>query len=99
VVIHGYPVPVGYNFSFCNLALQVPEAYPTAELDMFYVHPDLSLQSGRTIAAAQNRQMIDGVSYQRWSRHRPKGQWSAARDGVASQLALVDSSLEREVTP
>ncbi|MFD0325613.1 E2/UBC family protein [Lysobacter gummosus] len=97
LIIHGYPVPVGYNVTSCRLAIQIPASYPTAELDMYYCDPALTLISGGTPPAADVKQVIEGVMFQRWSRHRPPGTWSALRDGIATHLALVDVCIEREV--
>ena len=77
-----------------DIAIEVPVSYPGAQLDMFYCHPPLALQSGAGIPQTQHLETITGLSFQRWSRHR---QWDAARDTLATHLALVDESLRREV--
>jgi hypothetical protein len=96
LLIRSYPLPSGYTSASCDIAIEVPPSYPTAQLDMFYCYPPLALVSGREIPQTQNVETILGVRYQRWSRHR---QWDAARDNISTHLALVDESLRREVEP
>lgn len=94
LIIRGYRLPTGYNSPVADIAIEVPISYPTAQLDMFYCHPVLALQSGRPIPQTQHCEAILGVAFQRWSRHRD---WDAGRDTLATHLALVDESLSREV--
>jgi hypothetical protein len=94
LIIRNYPPPPGYCSPVANIAIEVPVSYPGAQLDMFYCHPPLALQSGAGIPQTQHLETITGVSFQRWSRHR---QWDAARDTLATHLALVDEALAREV--
>lgn len=98
LLISGYTLPLGYNVASCKLALEIPATYPSAQIDMFYCDPPLSLQSGSVPANADVRQDIAGVSYQRWSRHRNASHpWSPQQDNVSTHLGLVDEALGREV--
>ncbi len=94
LVIRNYPVPAGYHSPSTDIAIEVPVSYPGAQLDMFYCHPPLARQSGGEIPQTQHLETVTGLRFQRWSRHR---QWDAARDTLATHLALVDESLNREV--
>jgi hypothetical protein len=94
LIIRNYPVPSCYRFPVTDIAIEVPVSYPGAQLDMFYCHPPLALQSGAAIPQTQHLEPITGLLFQRWSRHR---QWDAARDTLATHLALVDEALRREV--
>lgn len=94
LIIRGYQLPPGYNVPAMDIAIEVPVSYPTAQLDMFYCRPALSLQTGQVIPQTQHHETILGVAFQRWSRHRP---WDAGHDTLATHLALVDGSLCREV--
>jgi hypothetical protein len=94
VIIHGYPLPLGYAQQTVDIAIEIPTTYPAAQLDMFYCHPHLVLASGAVIPQTQVNETIFGVSFQRWSRHR---QWDSTRDTLATHLALVEESLRREV--
>jgi hypothetical protein len=94
LIIRSYPLPAGYSTPVTDIAIEVPLTYPTAQLDMFYCHPPLALQSGAAIPQTQHMEVITGLRCQRWSRHR---QWDATRDTLATHLALVEESLRREV--
>jgi hypothetical protein len=94
LMLRNYPVPPGYRVSVTDIAIEVPVSYPGARLDMFYCSPPLALLSGAMIEQTQHTETVTGVPFQRWSRHRP---WDAARDTLATHLALVDESLRREV--
>jgi hypothetical protein len=94
LIIRNYPLPPAYHSPVADIAIEVPVSYPGAQLDMFYCHPALALQSGAAIPQTQHLETITGLPFQRWSRHR---QWDAARDTLATHLALVDESLRREV--
>lgn len=98
LVIHGYPVPVGYNIHRVTLALEVPPGYPGAQVDMFYVLPRLTLQTGAVPPNTEATATIEGAVYQRWSRHRgPGSEWKADIDNMITHLALVESALHKEV--
>jgi hypothetical protein len=94
LIIRNYPVPPGYRPAVTDIAIEVPVSYPGAQLDMFYCNPPLALNSGGAIPQTQHMETVTGLPFQRWSRHR---QWDAARDTLATHLALVDESLRREV--
>lgn len=97
LLVHHYPLPDGYTEKSCCLAIEVPQNYPAAEIDMFYCLPHLVLVRGTSIPQTEYRQVIQGREFQRWSRHRDPGQWSPVRDSVLSHLGLVEESICREV--
>jgi hypothetical protein len=97
LIVHGYPIPRGYNREAADLALRVPPSYPDDQIDMVYFHPALALTNGKTI-----RQLspltIDGRPYQQWSRHRtPANPWRPGLDNVGTHLLQVDDWLQREL--
>lgn len=97
LVIRDYPLPVGYTAAHTDLAIEIPSMYPMAEIDMFYCYPDAALVNGATIDRTESREHVQGISFQRWSRHRPPNTWSPEKDSVITHLALVEESLLREV--
>lgn len=98
LLLYDYPLPAGYNVVRVTIAVEVPTSYNSAELDMFYCHPHLTKVSGGQIPQTQVHEMIRGISYQRWSRHRGAGsRWRPGRDNVLSHLALIDEAIRREV--
>ncbi len=97
MIIHGYPVPEGYNHRVVDAALRIPPSYPDDQIDMVYFQPGLSLTSGRAIVALTPL-IIDGKQYQQWSRHRtPQNPWRPGLDNISTHLLQVDSWLEREL--
>ena len=98
LIIPDYPVPDGYTENTTYVALMIPPSYPQAEIDMFYVHPHLHLKSGVQIPATETLQVIGGISFQRWSRHRGSIRpWNPRSDNVVTHLALVDTALLKEI--
>lgn len=98
LLIHGYPVPAGYTASTTTLALMIPPTYPQSEIDMFYAYPPLRRATGAAIPATEAVQSVGGLPFQRWSRHRGTVvPWNPQRDNVVTHLALVESSLAKEV--
>jgi Prokaryotic E2 family E/Multiubiquitin len=98
LLVHGFPVPDGYNTRSVSVALQIPAGYPTAALDMAYFHPSLQLSNGRPIPAVSSGQIIEGKNWQRWSRHyTPQHPWLPGEYSVATHLSLVQIWLEREL--
>jgi len=96
VVVHGHPVPGGYNHTHVALASLLPPGYPDAAIDMFYVKPALARRDGKPIGALTNH-TICGETWQRWSRHRTKeNPWRVGHDDLSTHLILVQCLLERE---
>ena len=99
LLLQEFPVPDAYNLTSVTLGLMIPSSYPSAELDMFWVHPVLTLNSGRTLPQTQSRATIRGLSFQRWSRHRsPENPWRSGIDNLATHLGIVEECLAREVS-
>ncbi|MFM0047506.1 multiubiquitin domain-containing protein [Paraburkholderia sediminicola] len=98
LLLHDYPLPAGYTVTDTKLALEIPPTYPGAQIYGFYGYPPLALACGRTIQSTQLRGVLLGVEYHGWSRYRgPAAPWNPATDNVATQLALVDAALAKEV--
>ncbi len=96
LLIHGFPVPAGYNHSAVQLALRIEPAYPDTQIDMAYFFPALARTDGRAIGALTN-QAIDGRGFQRWSRHRTgNNPWRPGEDDLSTHLVLVEDWLRRE---
>lgn len=97
-ILRGYRVPEGYLQTETDIAVLIPPTYPAAALDMFYCYPNLQLRSGRQIPCTQTRQLIGGISFQRWSRHRQADTaWNPSVDSLVSHVALIDEAITREV--
>jgi hypothetical protein len=97
LLLHEYPMSMGYQQTHITLAIEIPLLYPAAELDMFYCAPAVVLSSGTPIPQTEVKQAIFGRSFQRWSRHREHTVWSSTDDSILTHLGLVEESLLREV--
>jgi hypothetical protein len=96
LLLEHFPLPAKFNVNTCTLAVNIPEAYPAAQLDMFFCCPALSRLDGVVIPQTQVNETIDGAVFQRWSRH-PTAPWLPDEDSVRTHMALIDESLSREV--
>ena len=97
LVIHDYPVPEGFTVRRTLMALEIPPTYPGAQIYGFYAYPPLALASGRVIECTQLRGTLLGVEFHGWSRNRGTTPWNPAADNVATQLALADAAMAKEV--
>lgn len=98
VVIHGWPVPPGYNQAAVTANVRIEPGYPDAQIDMVYFFPPLVRADGRAIRALSTDQ-FDGKIWQRWSRHRtPANPWRPGVDNLATHFGLIDEWLKRELT-
>lgn len=96
LVIRGWVLPHGYNYSNVSVALLIPPNYSDTPLDMVYFSPSLARSDGKAIAALST-QTIGGDVWQRWSRHRTAANpWRPGEDDISTHLTLVDEWLRRE---
>jgi hypothetical protein len=92
LLLHDYPIPVGFNVSNATVAIRV-EGYPPAKLDMASFLPNLSKNSG-TIIPSLSIQAIDGSQYQQWSRHYS---WREGEDSLVTHILKVKEWLLDEL--
>jgi hypothetical protein len=97
LLISAFPLPPGYTVETALLALEIPSAYPGAQIYGFYAHPELALSSGAAIRSTQLVGVVRGKRLVGWSRHRPGQPWDPANDNVVTQLCLVEAALTKEV--
>lgn len=96
LLLHGWPVPPGYDHAAVSAAVLVEQGYPDSQLDMVYFHPHLRRTDARGINALAAQQ-LDGKEWQRWSRHRtPANPWRSGVDDLSCHMLLVDDWLIRE---
>lgn len=97
VLLHNYPLPPGFSEATVTLAIRLEAGYPFTALDMMYVHPWLSRTDGRPIGQADVSQVLDGKSFQRWSRHRTgDNPWVPGEDSLETHLYLVEEYFRAE---
>lgn len=96
VIIHHYPLPFGYNVDSVKVAVKIETGYPRTQLDMAYFSPSLQRRDGKSINAL-SAQVINGESFQRWSRHRtPQNPWREGVDDLSTHMSLVSFWFEQE---
>lgn len=97
VLIHQFRTHEGYNHQHATAAIRLETGYPDAQLDMVYFHPALARKDGRAIGATGHTQVIDGIPYQRWSRHRTSANpWRPGEDSLETHVLLIEEWLARE---
>jgi len=97
LVIDQYPIPEGYNHTQVCAAFRIQAGYPTAEIDMVFVHPALRRTDNQPIRCTDGTVTVDGRMFQQWSRHRtPQNPWRPGEDNLATHLTLVDDWFLRE---
>jgi hypothetical protein len=96
VIIQNYPLPPGYQLDKTNVAIKIETGYPRTGLDMAYFHPPIVRKDGQLIGALSS-QIIDGRTFQRWSRHRTAiNPWREGVDDISTHLSLISFWFEQE---
>ncbi len=85
LVVEGFPVPEHFTPNEVTLLVVVPNGFPMAAPDMFWVDPHLRLTDGREPEGGNSHEQHLGRIWQRFSWHYAHGQ-SAWRIGVSSLL-------------
>lgn len=97
LLVHNFPIPDGYNNRSAIVAIEVPSNYPTAGLDMAFFNPQLLRVDGVKIRNTESTAIIQGITFQRWSRHRTsENPWRPEIDNIAIHLGLIEEWLQRE---
>lgn len=96
IIIHDYPIPLGYNVQKAEVALSIVGTYPAAQIDMAYFFPPLVKDTNRIINNVFE-QPLDQRKFQGWSRHRKPGEWRPGVDNIATHLCLVDNWLANDL--
>jgi hypothetical protein len=96
IVIEHFPFPESYAPRLANLLVILPAGYPNANLDMFRTIPDVKLLNGNWPQNADNREVHDGVSWQRWSRHF-KSAWRQGVDNLRTFIASIKHELDKGI--
>lgn len=98
ILIYDFPVPAGYTASHVILAIRIEGGYPFAPLDMMYVFPRVQRINGHPIPQADAVQQIDGMEFQRWSRHRtPDNPWVPGQDSLETHIYLMEECFRAEL--
>lgn len=95
LLLHHFPIRTGFTVQEATVAIQIHSAYPATALDMAYFFPAILRSDGKTIAATQVAQQIDGKPFQRWSRHYRSGTWKPNEDNLATHVLAIKDWLDR----
>lgn len=97
LLVGQFVLPAGYSVVTTQVALRIEPGYPDTQIDMAYFYPPLRRQDGKSIPATESTEMIDGKTFQRWSRHRTAANpWRPGIDDVSTHLVQVQHWLARE---
>jgi hypothetical protein len=97
VIIHGFPIPTGYNVDMASVFVYLQPGYPDTQIDMAYFYPELSRADGKPIRALSPT-AFDGKNWQQWSRHRtPASSWRMGEDSLSTHMTLVTEWLNQEL--
>lgn len=93
LILNEFSVPEGYNHRKVQAAIQISSGYPSAQLDMVYLLPNISRVDGRQIRNLSSM-IIEGKSWQRWSRHYP---WRTGVDDLSTHIERIRFWLSDEL--
>lgn len=96
VIIRGFLLPQGkYQVDRATLMIQIPQGYPDANPDMFWIEPALHLVPSRRSPNATCSEIHFGVTWQRWSRHYRQGAWRPGIDDLGTHIDVVMQELKK----
>jgi hypothetical protein len=98
ILIHGFPIPKGYNVEKASVFVVLSPGYPDTQIDMAYFSPSQSRADGKPIRQLSET-AFDGKSWQQWSRHRTSASaWRIGEDNLSTHMGLVADWLDRELS-
>lgn len=94
VVLPDYHLPKHIVPFSADLLIRVPDGYPLAGLDMFFMSPAITLQDGRMLAGGGGSVNLLGRQWQQisWHYQRP---WNPGRDTLLTHVHFCNSRLAR----
>lgn len=94
LIIPDYPVPDGWDKPTTTLLVVIPNGYPLAALDMFWVNPFLRLRDGREAECANYFEQHLGDIWQRFSWHYANSQsWLPGKSSLLTHLHFINTRL------
>ena len=91
VVVESYKLPVDlYDQPTVDILIQIPEAYPQAKLDMFWLYPTTRLASGELAKRTEHMESHLDRKWQRWSRHYA---WDPQRHSLLTHFEAIEQAL------
>jgi hypothetical protein len=97
VLLHRFALPSGFMATHATAGVRIVGGYPDASLDMMYFDPPLVRADGKSITSVLPY-LIDGRSFQEWSRHRPPSNpWRVGEDNLATHCSYATCFLADEL--
>ncbi len=95
LTIKNYQLPQQYQPRTADMLLIIPNNYPMAPMDMFWVFPEVRFVNGnRRPNNADQFENYLGISWQRFSRHY---QWRPGTSSLISHLMTIQRELAKEI--
>ncbi len=94
VTVPDFPLRPGWSLEKADVMFLVPNEYPVASPDMFYVSPRLALPGGGIPANATEIEQHGGKTWQRFSWHYTTP-WKPSRDSLLSHLDFCRARLQK----
>lgn len=94
LVIPGWSLESHWSATQTDLLVWIPNGYPAAALDMFYVLPHITLKDGRMPAGSDCSYPFLGKTWQRFSWHYQR-QWLPQSDTLVSHLHFCKQRLQQ----
>lgn len=97
VVVKKFPFPSEhYAPTQADVLIKIPPGYPNAQLDMFWVNPEVKLVNGQVPKKTESRETHHGREWQRWSRHYTSP-WRPGVDTLRSFIQSIHAELRKGV--
>jgi hypothetical protein len=97
LLVHNFELPDCFTAGSTSVAISIPSGYPVSPLDMAYFNPPIQRRDTRPIPNTESSVTIDGINWQRWSRHyTSQNPWKAGEYNTVTHLHLVRTWLDRE---
>ena len=95
IVFKDYKIPAQiWDQNKTDLLVITHPTYPNAKMDMFWVHPPISLKSDKTVQAADTTEDKLGINWLRFSWHVQS--WNPGKDNLITYLDVVNDRLRRD---
>jgi hypothetical protein len=91
LLIHGFPIPAGYNCATATIAFRL-DTYPPGLIDMAYFDPPLARADGKAINNLSTLG-VDNRTFQQWSRHYA---WQAGIHTLETHIRRARAWLSHE---
>lgn len=97
LIIRSIHIPPAFVVSPTSVAIQIPNGYPATGLDMAYFNPAIRRIDGGVIPCTNAAKHIEGLNWQRWSRHYTAANpWKNGEYNILTHYLLCLSWLDKE---